>query len=174
MENGIIERWKDIEGYEGYYQVSNLGNVKSISRQVYHPITNIQLINERILKPDLRRGYKYVSVSKNGIKKGFLVHRLVGFHFLNSIEGKNEINHKNGIKTDNRVENLEWVNSSENQKHAVKIGLQFSGSKHTNSKLNDDQIIEIRDSIKSYSFLALEYNVSKSTISNIKTFKTYK
>ena len=82
------EIWKDIKGYEGLFQVSNLGNVLSLKRKVYHPITKIQVINERILKTDLRKGYQCVTLSKNGKGNGFLVHRLVAIHFIKSIDGK--------------------------------------------------------------------------------------
>lgn len=169
-----MEYFKEIVDFEKLYAISNLGNVKPLERRVEHPITGIQIVKERILKPDLRRGYQYISLCKNGIVKGFLIHRLVAVHFIDFIEEKNEVNHKNGIKTDNRVENLEWVNSSENQIHAVKNGLQASGSDHKNSKLNQNQVIEIRNSNESYSFLSKKYNVSKSCICSIKKNKTYK
>jgi len=167
------EFFKDVKDFEGLYMISNLGNVKSVERKVFHPITGIQIVKERILKPDLRKGYEYVSLCKNGIIKGFLVHRLVAFNFLNPIKDKNEVNHQKGIKTYNRVENLEWCNSSENQIHAVKMGLQSSGSNHKNSKLIEKDVLEIRDSDKSYRVLAKKYNVSISCIFSIKKFKSW-
>jgi len=98
-----METYKSIFGV----QVSSLGNVK----------------NTKILKGGIYNGYRKVLIKIDGKLKNYSVHRLVGMAFLPNPENKPEINHKNGIKTDNRVENLEWVTKSENQKHAIKTGL---------------------------------------------------
>jgi len=169
-----MEIWKSVLGYEGLYEVSDLGKVLSIYREVYHPITKIQKVFERILIPDLRKGYFVVTLCKNGKKKSYGIHRLVAKSFLTNDNCKPEVNHKNGLKTDNRVKNLEWVTSSENQIHAVKTGLHKSGSNHINSKLLNTDILEIRCNNFPYKKLSEIYKVSKSTISNIKNFKTYK
>jgi hypothetical protein len=169
-----MEVWKDIEGYEGLYQVSNLGRVKSLQRSVYHPIKKIQKIPEKILISDIRRGYHTVSFCKNGTKKSFLVHRLVAKNFVEKIIEKKEVNHIDGNKQNNNWSNLEWVTSSENQIHAVKNNLQKSGSESSNSKLDDLSVKKIRISDLSYKKLAELYNVSKSCIYLIKKHRTYK
>ncbi len=115
-----MEKWKDIEGYEGYYQVSNLGNVKSLGRYVNNPHGGKRYIRERILKPFNKKGYLYVDLLKI---KQHRIHRLVAAAFIDNKDDSAEVNHINGIKNDNRVENLEWCTRSENMKHSYKTGL---------------------------------------------------
>lgn len=115
-----MEIWKQIEGYKGLYEVSNFGRIKSLSH-----INNVgKLRPECILKNRLTdRGYQSVVLYNNGKPKSFRVHQLVGKAFINNPLSKPCINHLDGIKSNNKVENLEWVTISENQKHAFKIGL---------------------------------------------------
>jgi hypothetical protein len=168
------EIWKDIEGYEGLYQISNQGRIRSLERSVYHPITKIQKIPEKILKPDLRKGYLAVSLCINGFKKSFLIHRIVAKHFVLNHFNKPEVNHLDGNKSNNYYLNLEWATSSENQIHAVKTFLQKSGSKHSNSKLDETKAIKIKNSALSLSKLSEIYGVSKSCIYSVKKSKTWK
>lgn len=99
MRNNEI--WKDIKGFDGLYQISNLGNVKSLKRKYRK--------NEIFIKKyENKNGYIFVVLSKNNISKNFLVHRLVAKAFIPNPNNYIEINHKNEIKDDNRVENLEW------------------------------------------------------------------
>jgi hypothetical protein len=104
------EIWKDIEGYEGIYQVSNLGNVKSFKRG-----------SERMLKPCKdRRGYLIVDLYKNGKHKNNKIHRLVAQAFISNQENKPEINHIDEDKTNNNVDNLEWSTRKENLNHGTR------------------------------------------------------
>lgn len=113
-----MEIWKNIPGYEGEYLSSDLGNIKSLKRRY--------LSGEKILSGSCHtKGYRCVVLSKNGEQKQYKVHRLVALSFIENFKNKREVNHINGIKSDNRVENLEWVTSSENQKHAYKTGLKI-------------------------------------------------
>ena len=113
MEN--IEIWKDIKGYEGLYQVSDCGRIKSLERDVYCQNGIVHHLKEKILVPALNnKGYQYVNLSKNGKGKLMLVHRLVAMAFIPNPENKSQINHKNEVKTDNVVENLEWCTASYN------------------------------------------------------------
>lgn len=103
------EMWKDIVGYEGLYWVSNLGNIKSKKCQL-KPILN-------------EKGYCKVELSKKGKRKRYFIHRLVAIHFIENTYSKEQINHKDGCKTNNCVNNLEWCTNLENQRHAIKNGL---------------------------------------------------
>lgn len=111
--------WKDIEGFEGYAQVSNTGLVRSIR-------TNHGKYQERLLKTYFRSGclYPMVQITKNNISHKFMLHRLVAKAFVANPESKPEVNHIDGDKLNNNAYNLEWVTRSENLKHAHRTGLK--------------------------------------------------
>ena len=107
---------KPIIGYEGLYLIDSMGNIISMPKQNGSRYVNeYNILKQKISK---RTGYYEVSLSKNGILKTKLVHRLLAQHFIDNPLGLPEVNHKNGIKTDNRLENLEWCSVSQNTKHA--------------------------------------------------------
>ena len=107
-----MEIWKDIPWYEWLYQVSNLWNVKSFLKHNW--------TNKRILRQENIKWYKRVVLSKNKNITKKIVHRLVAQAFIENPENKPQVNHKNWIKNDNRVENLEWCTQSENAIHSIK------------------------------------------------------
>ena len=121
MWGDIIEVWKDIEGYEGLYQVSNLGRVRGLDRMVFNKRGSKTIVNGRILKQKTDRyGYKCVCLSKDSKSKHFAVHRLVAQAFIPNPENKPTVNHINEIKDDNRVDNLEWMTVAENNQYGTR------------------------------------------------------
>jgi hypothetical protein len=110
------ETWKDIDGYEGIYQISTMGRVKRL--------VGYSCKRERILKPCPNgRGYLHVGVLKNGKRKNLRIHRSVAVIFIPNPENKPQVNHIDGVKTNNRIDNLEWNTASENIIHAHANGL---------------------------------------------------
>jgi len=118
------EIWKDIEGYEKYYQVSNLGNVRSVERIVIDRKSIRNFKSKILTRTKNTHGYLQVFLSKNGKIKTCRVHVLVAKAFLPNPANRPEINHINANRLDNSVSNLEWVTSSENSKHAFNMGRQ--------------------------------------------------
>jgi hypothetical protein len=121
-----MEKWQDIDGYNGFYQVSSYGNLKGYRKRTFES-------KDRIRKLTLEKsGYVTVGITVDKKFKKYLVHILVAKHFIPNPENKEEVNHINGIKSDNRVENLEWCTPSENLSHAYKLGL-FPSRKGNNN-----------------------------------------
>lgn len=109
------EIWKEIKDYEGLYQISNIGQVKSLKRMVVRNNNRPQLVEEKILKPTVNKnGYMFICLYKNGVKKRCQVHRLVAEAFYGEIPKGMQVNHINEIKSDNRLENLNLMTPKEN------------------------------------------------------------
>lgn len=181
MENQE-EIWKDIVGYDGFYQVSNLGNVKSIDRYVKH---NYGDLSRRIQKGITIKltinsdKYYCVTLGKNGKHKTFTVHRLVAIAFLENTLNNNIINHKDGIKTNNHYTNLEWCTTQQNTQHATENNLIPFGENHGMSKLTDEKVKEIRqkyerNGLYNTYYLAKKYNVSRTLIGLVINNKIWK
>lgn len=144
------EIWKDIPGYEGLYQVSNLGRVKSLER---YKDNNGGLVKmpEKIMQGGIRNGYVLVSLTKDGKRKSFSAHRLVAQAFIQNPEDKPTVNHINGNKRDNRVDNLEWNTDLENIRHAFATGLSgFEHSKNKKGSISVAQYDENMNLVKIY------------------------
>lgn len=169
------EIWKPVIGFEQWYEVSNLGRVKSLDRVYGHNLSSSgQLRKSKLLKLAMEsNGYLQVKLNIPS-QKAFLAHRIVAQAFVPNPDNKSFVNHINGIKHDNRADNLEWVTKSENAIHSFKIGLQCNkGEKHPSHKLTNTQVKRIRKSKKSSRILADQYSVSKTTIKDIKNFKIW-
>jgi glucan-binding YG repeat protein len=170
-----MEQWKDIPGYEGYYQISSKGKVRSLDRVLSEDsMGRSNRVKGRPMKIRLdKKGYCTVGVSKDSVKKHLKVHRLVAQAFISNPHNKPQVNHINGDKTDNRVENLEWCTQRENNIHALKEGLRVSekGEKHGQAKLKEEQVIEIRklakDAQRTQQSIADEFNVSRRLVGMI-------
>lgn len=137
----MIEEWKSVKGFEGLYEISSLGRLKGLKRRGNHrekiltlPITRTGYNRPKLYNKELAKGYKFL-----------YVHRIVAETFIANPDRKREVNHINGIKIDNKVENLEWTTPSENVRHAFKVGLKsLTGEKNVRSKLKEAQVKRIR------------------------------
>jgi hypothetical protein len=146
------EVWKDIVGFEGFYQVSNLGRVKSLEKKVPYGY-GLRTIPERILKNNINQcGYCYVVLYKDTCKRKHKVHRLVAEAFIENPNNKKCVNHKDGNKQNNCVDNLEWVTHSENMQHASDSGLWESWNKGKHYKhrdwMSDEAKARLRERMK--------------------------
>jgi RNA-binding protein YhbY len=149
------EIWKDILGYEGLYQVSNLGKVKSLPKKWIGANGSVNGHNGMILSTTLSdKGYVKVKLSKDGKRRHTTMHILVAKTFISNIENKPQVNHINGIKTDNRVENLEWATALENVQHSFETGLNIAKkgfeskcSKQIAQLTLDDRLVKVYGSI---------------------------
>lgn len=161
LKNQIVaeEQWKPVIGYEEYYSVSSIGNVYSVRRN-----------NNLALSYEKKGGYVSVELNVGGKAKRVKVHRLVAIAFLPNPENKSTVNHKNSIRSDNRVENLEWATQSENILHAFKYGNKDNhGEKHSHNKLTERDVIIIL-SLKgkhTQQEIADMFKVSRENISRI-------
>jgi hypothetical protein len=171
-----MEIFKDIIGYEGIYQISNLGNIKSLERLVNNHSNFKKRLKEKILKKNISKtGYYVVDLKNNCNRKTLKVHRLIAIHFIENKLNKCFINHINGIKTDNRIENLEWCTIKENNFHAQKTGLKNDiGANNSRAKLLTQDVIFIRQSKLKLKELSLMFNMNESGISKVRLYKTYK
>lgn len=160
------EEWKDVNGFEGLYQVSNTGQVKSLDRNVsqadclhkrYHRAMRGKIIKQRLQNG----GYCIVWLSKSGIVKPFTVHRLVAFAFLPNVNNEEQVNHKDGNKANNCVNNLEWCSRSENIKHAYANSLKLSANKKS------VLCIELNKRFESISEAAKAFGLTKSAIAHV-------
>ena len=137
------EEWKAIQGYEGIYEVSNFGNVRSLPRYKRGNLDSKVFIEGKTIKQvKNNRGYYIVQLSKNNKVKNFSVHRLVAEAFIPNPNNFPQVNHINGNKKDNRVENLEWVSASTNVKHAVSMGLFHITEDKNLWKLTEEDALE--------------------------------
>jgi hypothetical protein len=138
MENQI-EIWKPIVGYEGFYEVSNLGRIKTKERFIERKDKTFFMLHERIRKLVLHKktGYLQVSICVENKVKMCSAHRMVASTFIDNPLNKPQVNHINGIKTDNRVENLEWCTNRENTIHRIdktKTKHKYTGIKFHNNR----------------------------------------
>jgi len=158
------ELWRPIKGYEELYCVSDKGRIKRKGGRILTASFNAQK-------------YHHVSLSKNNEKKTQRVHRLVASAFIPNPENKLFVNHKDGNKINNRVDNLEWCTLQENFDHAVKNGLTARGVRQHSSKLTDEKVYEMRKLHKrgaTATELSKIYGVGLSNTCDVLKGKTWK
>lgn len=175
------ERWRWVVGYENYYMVSSLGRVKSMPRKVTQRFKREALRRKRILSQRVNRyGYCGVTLFINESAKDKLVHTLVAQAFISNPENKTQVNHKKGIKTDNRATQLEWSTPKENSNHAIKLGIDSVVGVHNGmSKITEKQAVEIKREYKTIKHgnrkeAAKKYNITLGIFRRIGTGNSWK
>ena len=161
------EIWKDVPGYEGMYMASNTGWLFSVRR------------GRKMSMPINRQGYYCTRFSREGFSVAVRAHRVVLTTFKGLDPDRPFVNHINGVKLDNRIENLEWVTRSENGLHAFSIGLMkpLKGTENPNCKLTLDQVYEIRKRAAAgelFYKIAADYGISYSTVGRINSGRLWK
>lgn len=179
-----MENFKEIKGFEGLYEISDQGRIRYLDKMVERGKWGRFLKKGALMAPyPAGRGYYKISLRKNKNLYHNYIHRIVAETFIPNPENKKTVNHINGIKTDNRVENLEWMTYSENNKHSFDTGLKKPtrkpinrGQNSPNAKFKDEDIRVIR---KIYSEgvtqekISKIYNVCRQTIGSIITRKNW-
>jgi len=173
-----MEIWKDVVGYEGLYQVSNLGNVRSLSRLVDYGHCKAFREGRVLAKAIDKDGYELVGLNKSSKSKLCKVHRLVAESFVRNTNQLSIVNHKDGVKNNNNINNLEWVNNSENIQHAYDSGLAkaHKGEKCGASKLTEEQVQTMRRLANQgvmHKDIAAQFSISKRGIHNIISRKSW-
>lgn len=168
-----MEEWRDVEGFNGLYQVSNYGRVRSLDRVVKRKGYVLQ--KGKVLSP-AKSSTGYMVVQLTGInhkRVNVSVHRLVAKAFCKQEDGANEVNHKNGKKDDNRAENLEWCTHRQNVKHRYDVLGQKADCRKLR-KLTNNQVKDVRESNEGLRSLARKYGVTLRVIRAIKNRETYR
>lgn len=171
------EVWKSVIGYEGSYEISNLGRIRSLDR--YRSKDGI-FLKGVLRKPQMdSRGYYQIGLYKDSKQKLVLLHRLVASHFIENPESKEQINHIDGNKLNNVSNNLEWCTRKENMVHASQSKLfnERTGTKNGRSKLDENSVIEMRKRRKQgekITSLSKYYKVGTSVVSSICLGKSWK
>lgn len=172
------EQWRDIPGWEGWYQVSSHGNVRSLPRVMVRKDRRLCMARGRQLALINKGPYKRVNLYRIGAYESPLVHSLVARAFLPNPECKPQVNHINGVQWDNRVDNLEWATSSENMSHASRCGLLGTvGESSHFAKLSAAQVVEIRAQFAggiSQRAIARDFGISQSQVSRIASGRDWK
>lgn len=176
-----MEVWKDVVGYEGYYQVSNRGQVKSLPREIKRKNSRIYRTKLKLMKIHVsNRGYPAVRLTVNNKSRVHLVHRLVATTFIENRENKPYVNHIDGNKTNNNLSNLEWTTPTENSHHSWEIGLSkpTKGMRHYSAKLDDEKVVYIRKAFKNKEKSIIElaeiFNITPQSVGAVINRKTWR
>lgn len=170
------EEWCDIPSYEGLYQVSDLGRVKSLPKAVLDPSGRVRNYGERVLKqqPVNKYGHLKVGLYKEGVRTEILVHRLVLMAFVRLPWDGEEALHGDGNPTNNMLENLKWGTSKDNSDDCRNHGKIAVGEQLPQTKLSVEEVLLIRADQRSSTLIAVDYGVSARHIRGIKSNKYWK
>lgn len=180
----MVERWQNILGFKGYYAASTYGRVSSLERIIVMPNGSTRRLLTKLLKPSpgggvVGRRYMMVSLSKDSMVQTHYVHNLVWSAFNGEVPNGLEVNHKDGDKTNNRLENLEVGTRKQNMEHALRLGLTrvgLRGSDCYGAVLNEEKVRKIKRWLAqglSQTWIAKEMGVCKQTITFIKQGVTW-
>lgn len=175
--NNLVETWKSVIGYEGYYEVSNIGRVRSVARRVSAYVGGYRDVPSCILQPSGSESYLSVNLSKGGMAKSHRIHVLVAKAFVPNPEKRPQVNHIDTNKRNNHYTNLEWRIRKGNAQHASDNGCIRKGAAHEWAVLSEDDVRDIKRRLKTKEVqrrIAEFYNVDPGTISSIKLGKSWK
>jgi len=170
-----MENWRDIESFEGAYEVSDTGKIRSLERIVRNGPKSERTLPAIVVAPYIRpQGYATVRLGLGGSKTSLYVHRIVAGAFLGKGEAGQEVCHRNGDKADNRVGNLYWGTRLENMADRERLGEAARGEQHGHAKLSEAQVLAIRRDERFQYLIAAEYGVSRRLVGMIKAGKVWK
>jgi|SRR6185436_9762845 len=177
-----IEIWKPVKGFEEFYEVSNLGRVRTIERYVIMPTHKYLKKSKELKQFKDGRGYLHVKLYDGlGNPKSLNIHRIVALTFIPQIEGKNNVNHIDANKLNNNTSNLEWCTHQENMKHLASLHIprpKLSGENSKFAKTTKNIVLSLREewntSRPSMKYLSEKYNIKVGNIWNIVYRKSWK
>lgn len=172
------ELWKPVKDFEGIYEVSNLGNVRSLDRVIITKNKGVKNIKGKVLSRNTPNSSGYLVVDLRGpYNKCEYIHRLVGTAFVSGYDEGKVINHIDGNKLNNNASNIEWVYQFENHAHSYEIGLSKIGEDSGNAKLKNSEVLEIFDLIDDSNLTNQEigdiFNVTRTCIYDIRVGKVW-
>lgn len=172
------EVWKDVVGWEGFYQVSDRGRVRSLDRYIETSRTKPYLVKGRVMKQKTsKQGYKVISFKNKDVTANPVVHRLVAIAFIPNPDNLPQVNHIDGNKSNNDFTNLEWCTAKENINHAFMLGLKPQGEDSPYAKIDELTAHKICDMLSKgipNTEIARILGITKSTVSKIKSGKSWK
>lgn len=174
----MSEVWKAIPDFEGLYEASTAGRIRSLDRHVTGKNGVTKKFSGRIIAPvPMKTGYVTVALSKEGKAVRYLVHRLVALAFLPNPDNLEEVNHKDGVKHNNALSNLEWMSRVRNIRHAMGMGLiQGMGELNPAAKLTEQQVRQIKELSRLHLHpreIARAFGVKPSTVTDIQTRRSW-
>jgi hypothetical protein len=176
-----MEQWKDIPGYEGYYQASTYGNIRSVERKIKRKDGTSQTKKSITKSKRIRKDYHATTLHKESERITYGVHRLIAMTFLPNPFNLPQVNHQDGNKLNNHLDNLEWSTGSDNIKHAIETGLRpnnlYQGEKNGMSVLTEEIVRKIimmlPDRSMRVSDIASKFGVRHTAVSRINTGKRW-